>query len=79
MQTLDCKPKTDLGSIFDSERIDECFNNHFANVGPRRGSEIPTKGNTMDPLDILRGINSKVFLKTVKSSDILMQITGVNI
>ena len=52
---------TDLGSIFDSERSAECLNNHFANVGPRLASEIPTVGNTVDPLDILKGINSKFF------------------
>ena len=44
-------------------------------------SEIPTMGNTVDPLDILKGIDSKFFLKKVKSLDILMKLnrSGVNI
>ena len=33
----------------------------------------------MDPSDIRKGTNSKFFLKKVKSSDILMKLTGVNI
>ena len=59
--------KTDLGSIFDSEKIAKCLNNYFANVGPRLASEIPTMGKYVDPLDILKGINSNFFLKKVKS------------
>lgn len=72
-----------MGNKSDSiaERIAKCLNNHFANVGPRFTSEIPTMANTVDPLDILKGINSKFFLKKVKSSDILMKLnrSGVNI
>ena len=58
--------KTDLRSISDCEIIAECLSNHFANAGPRLASEIPTLGNTVDPLHILEGINSIFFFFLTK-------------
>ena len=46
------------GPLSDPEKIAECFNIHFTNVGPNLASEIPMVECDVNPVDSQKRVNS---------------------
>ena len=57
------------GSLSDPDKISECLNIHFTNVGPKLASEIPTVECDVNSVDSQQRVNSTFELKEVTTSD----------
>ena len=69
----------ELETETDPEKIAECLNIHFTEIGPKLALEIPPVDNDVNPLDFLRKTNSVFALNKIKSSDVLKKLKEVNI
>ena len=67
------------GPLSDPEKIAECLNIHFTNVGPKLASEIPMVECGVNPVDSQKRVNSKFELKEVTTSDVIKKLQEVNV
>ena len=67
------------GPLSDPEKIAECLNTHFTNVGPKLASEIPTVDCDVNPVDSQQHVNSSFKLKEVMISDVFKKLQEVNV
>ena len=66
-------------SLSDPEKINECLNTHFTNVGPKLASEIPTVDCGVNPVDSQQHVNSSFELKEAMISDVFKKLQEVNV
>ena len=67
------------GPLSDREKIAEYLNAHFANIGLKLASEIPTVDCDVNPADSQQRVNCSFELKEVTISDVFKKLQKVNI
>ena len=77
-QINDLKTKN-FGPLLDPEKIAECLNIQFINVGPKLASEISTVECDVKPVDSQQRVNSLFHLKEVTISDVFKKLREVNV
>ena len=65
--------------LSDPEKIAECLNIHFTNVGPKLASEIPMVECDVNPVDSQKRVNSTFELKEVTTSDVIKKLQEGNV
>ena len=67
------------GPLSDPEKIAECVNIHFTNVGPKLASEILMVECDLNSVDSQQRVNSTFELKEVTTSDAFKKLQEVNV
>ena len=67
------------GLLSDPEKIAECLNIHFTNVGPKLASDIPTVECDVNSVDSQQRVKSTFGRNEVTTSDLIKKLQEVNV